>query len=77
MSLKKKYIKQAYIEEAYCDKCGSILQPTGIALMSYPVQYPYQCTNPDCDFTQTINGDDRPGTLKYDYEEDLKENDNV
>ena len=77
MSLKKKYIKQAYIEEAYCDKCGSILQPTGIALMSYPVQYPYQCSNPACDFTQTFYGDARPGPLKFDYEEDLKENDNV
>ena len=73
MSLKRKYIKQAYIEEAYCDKCGSILQPTGMALMSYPVQYPYQCSNPECDFTQTFIGDDKPGTLKFEYIEEPPE----
>ena len=35
--------------------------------MSYPVQYPYQCSNPNCDFTQTFVGDDKPGTLKFEY----------
>jgi hypothetical protein len=39
--LKKKYIKRLYIEEAICDKCGSVMNHTGMVLTSWPEQYPY------------------------------------
>ena len=47
--LKKKYVKRAYIEEVYCDKCGAIMRHTGVVLTSYPCKYPFECTNPKCD----------------------------
>lgn len=33
-------------EDLYCDKCGTKMISTGIALMSNPTQYPYTC--PEC-----------------------------
>ena len=68
--LKKRYIKQAYIEEAYCDKCGAIMCHTGIVLTSYPCQYPFKCTNPDCDGHTTFYKDEVPGVLRYEFEEE-------
>lgn len=68
--LRRKYIKRMYIEEVYCDKCGSPMQPTGMVLMSWPEQFPYACTNPDCDGTATFFGSDRPGGLKFEFEEE-------
>ena len=67
--LKKKYVKKAYIEEAYCDKCGAIMRHTGIVLASYPAQYPFECTNKDCDGRQTFWEGEVPGVLKYEFEE--------
>jgi hypothetical protein len=46
--LKKRYIKRMYINEAICDKCGSRMDHTGIVLTSWPAQYPYICSNPEC-----------------------------
>lgn len=69
--LKKRYIKRAYIEEAYCDKCGSKMEHTGVVLCSYPAQYPYNCTNKECDGHTTFWGDNRPGILKYEFEEEM------
>ena len=68
--LKKKYIKRVYIEEAYCDKCGAIMRHTGVILNSYPAQYPFECTNKDCDGRQTFWEGEVPGVLKYEFEED-------
>ena len=68
--LKKKYIKKAYIEEAYCDKCGAIMRHTGMVLTSYPAQYPFECTNKDCDGRCTFWADERPGKFEYEFEED-------
>lgn len=68
--LKRRYVKRAYVEEAYCDKCGSKMEHTGVVLTSYPAQYPYNCTNKDCDGHKTFWGDNRPGVLKFEYEED-------
>ena len=34
--LKKKYIKRAYVEIPYCDKCGAEMRHTGIVLDTYP-----------------------------------------
>ena len=68
--LKKKYIKRMYIEVAICDKCGAELRPMGMVLTSYPAQYPYACTNPDCDGHATFWDNERPGALKYAFEEE-------
>ena len=73
--IKKRYIKRAYIEEAYCDKCGSLLKPTGMVLTTYPCQYPYVCTNDDCDYYTAFIGDERPGVVKYEFEDE--ENDEM
>lgn len=68
--IKKKYVKRAYVEEAYCDKCGAIMCHTGIVLTSYPAQYPFECTNPDCDGRTTFWENEVPGVLRYEFEED-------
>ena len=68
--LKKRYIKRIYIEEAVCDKCGARLEPTGFVLTTWPEQYPYKCSNPDCDGSQTFWGSECPGRLKYEFEEE-------
>lgn len=66
--LKKRYIKRIYVEEAICDKCGSLLEHTGAVLMSWPEQYPYQC--PECGWTEYYYGGERPGTIKYEFEDE-------
>ena len=68
--LKKRYIKRIYIEEAVCDKCGAQLLSTGFVLTSWPEQFPYHCSNPDCDGSETFYGSERPGVLKYEFEEE-------
>jgi hypothetical protein len=71
--LKKKYVKRIFVEEAYCDKCGALMRHTGMVLASYPCQYPFECTNPDCDGLQTFWEDEVPGVLRYEFEEDDNE----
>lgn len=66
--LKKRYIKRLYIEEAYCDKCGAIMRHTGTVLASYPAQYPFECTNKNCDGKQTFWDEEVPGVLRYEFE---------
>ena len=68
--LKRRYIKRVYIEIPYCDKCGAEMRHTGMVLTSYPAQYPYACTNPDCDGHATFWSNDLPGVLKYELEEE-------
>ena len=68
--LKKRYIKRMYIEEAICDKCGAQLKPTWFVLTTYPEQYPYECSNPDCDGHQTFYGSECPGRIKYEFEDE-------
>lgn len=71
--IKRKYIKRLYIEEAYCDKCGSIMEFTGMVLTSYPAQYPYKCSNKNCTECKTFTEDERPGCIKYEFYEDEEE----
>lgn len=66
--LKKRYIKKLYIEEAICDKCGSEMNHTGMVLTSWPEQYPYQC--PKCGWTEHYYGGERPGMIKYEFEDE-------
>ena len=68
--LKRKYVKRAYIEQAYCDKCGAPMRHTGIVLTSYPAQYPFECSNPECDERMTFWENEVPGVLKYELEEE-------
>ena len=68
--LKKKYIKRMYIEEAICDKCGSRMDHTGMVLASWPAQYPYICSNPECDGRATFYSHNQPGILRYEYEDE-------
>ena len=68
--LKRRYIKRIYINEAICDKCGSKMRPTGMVLMSYPPQYPYECSNPACNGSETFSGDNCPGGLEYEFEDE-------
>lgn len=66
--LKRKYVKRAYVEEAYCDKCGALMRHTGMVLTSYPAQYPFECSNPECDGRTTFWENEVPGVLKYEFE---------
>ena len=68
--LKRRYVKKAYIEEAYCDKCGAQMHHTGMVLTSYPAQYPFECSNPDCDGRTTFWEGKVPGVLRYEFEEE-------
>ena len=68
--LKRRYVKRAYIEEVYCDKCGAPMYHTGMVLTSYPAQYPFECSNPDCDGRTTFWEGKVPGVLKYEFEEE-------
>ena len=68
--LKRKYVKRAYIEQAYCDKCGAPMRHTGIVLTSYPAQYPFECSNPECDERMIFWENEVPGVLKYEFEEE-------
>ena len=68
--LKKKYVKRAYVEEAYCDKCGAIMRHTGMVLTLYPCKYPFACTNPECDGYTTFCEEEFPGVLRYELEEE-------
>ena len=68
--LKKRYIKRMYIEEAVCDKCGSRMDHTGMVLSSWPAQYPYICSNPECDGRATFYSYNQPGILRYEYEDE-------
>ena len=68
--LKKKYVKRMYVEVPYCDKCGAEMRHTGVVLTSYPVQYPYNCTNPNCDGHTIFWEGNLPNQLKYEFEEE-------
>lgn len=68
--LKKKYIKRMYIEIPICDKCGAVMRHTGIVLDSFPAQYPYVCTNTECDGHTTYYQHELPNQLKYEFEDD-------
>ena len=68
--LKRKYVKRAYIEQAYCDKCCAPMRHTGVVLTSYPAQYPFECSNPECDERMTFWENEVPGVLKYEFEEE-------
>ena len=49
----KKVEVKTFVERLYCDKCGEEMKSTEIALVSYPIQYPYQC--PNCGHSETTN----------------------
>lgn len=68
--VKKRYIKRMYIEVAYCDKCGAELRPTGVSYCTYPSQDEYICTNKECSKKYTFLGNNLPGTIKYEFEEE-------
>ena len=68
--LKRKYIKRAYVEVPYCDKCGAEMRYTGIVLDTYPQQYPYTCSNENCDGHATFFSTELPNQIKYEFEED-------
>ena len=67
--LKKSYVRRAYVEVMVCDKCGSLMAPTKQISMSYPFQWPYKCSNEECDFTAISN--ELVGQIKYEFEEGL------
>ena len=45
-------LKKKYVKRAY------------IVLTSYPAQYPFECTNKDCDGRQTFREEEVPGVLR-------------
>lgn len=69
--IKRKYIKKLYIEEAYRDKCGGKLVPDTYILMSNPPQYPYICSK--CDEKYIFKENEKPDTLRYEFEEEKEE----
>lgn len=68
--LKKRKVKAIYLKEAICDKCGSPMESTGMVLSTWPEQYPYKCTNEDCDGHATFLEGELPGKLEYEFEEE-------
>lgn len=68
--LAKKYIKKAYILEAYCDKCGSKMESTGMVYNTLPEQYLFRCSNQNCDEYTTFWPHAVPGKIHYEFEED-------
>jgi hypothetical protein len=68
--LRKRKIKAIYMLEAYCNKCGSPMVSTGMVYSTYPEQYPYACTNKECDGHETFWAYERPGKFEYEFEED-------
>jgi hypothetical protein len=50
----KRYVKKAYVLEAFCDKCGSKMVSTGMVYSTYPEQYPFRCSNSECDGRATF-----------------------
>ena len=56
--IKKRYVKRMYVEEAFCDECGSPMKFTGVVLTTWPEQYPYNCVNPNCNGHKIFYGDD-------------------
>lgn len=59
----KRYVKKAYILEAICDKCGNKMGSTGM-VFTYPEQYPYHCTNKNCDGYCTLQ-------VRYEFEDEV------
>ena len=68
--IKKRYIKRAYVEEVYCDKCGAEMRHTGMILTCYPALYPFECINPNCSEELILQEDKLPGILRYEFEEE-------
>lgn len=56
-------------KEMICDKCGGIMVPTGMCLMSNPPQYPHVCNG--CGFTATYNKS--YPTIEFEEEENTNE----
>jgi hypothetical protein len=52
--LRKRKIKAIYMLEAYCNKCGSPMVSTGMVYSTYPEQYPFRCSNSECDGRATF-----------------------
>lgn len=69
--IKRKYITKAYINTAYCDKCGAEMAPTGIATLVFPPAYEYKCKS--CDFTKIFKEKDKIGQLIYEFKDENKE----
>lgn len=69
----KKYIKRAYILEARCDKCGSVMVSTGVVYCTDPEQYPFHCSNINCDGCATFWAHEVPGKIHYEFEEDTED----
>ena len=67
--IKRKQIIKAYMKQAVCDKCGSEMRHTGM-VFSYPAQYPYKCTNSDCDGYEIFFEYELPGGIEYEFEEE-------
>lgn len=45
----EKEVKQVLVEY-FCDLCHTgKMKPTGVALLTYPAQYPHVCDNPECE----------------------------
>jgi uncharacterized Zn finger protein len=42
-----------FVEELYCDKCGTEMEQTGIVLTTDPPRYPYRC--PKCGYEIVTN----------------------
>lgn len=49
--IKSKEVK-VYQDKLYCDECGEEMEFTGMALATYPMQYPHNC--PKCDNRTTM-----------------------
>ena len=72
--IKKRYIKRAYITEAYCDKCGAPLKSTGVAYLTDPLKYPYVCSKANecgCHDTIIFYEYNKPGSIQYEFEEEV------
>ena len=44
---------EVFQQRLYCDKCGTEMKFTGMALTTYPMQYPHKC--PICGYRENAH----------------------
>ena len=44
---------EVFQQRLYCDKCGTEMEFTGMALPTYPMQYPHKC--PKCGYSENAS----------------------
>lgn len=66
--IKRRYVKEIYVDEAICDKCGSLMEKDYHLTKHLPTiegKVYFICTNKDCLWTTVFPTDNLPGRPVY------------